>query len=64
MTKSQARLIRLSSRLISRARNTPTLNVCYTCKNGFKCDEWVVTKKASHYTKWYHEKCARSINLI
>jgi len=37
---------------------------CYSCKVKLEVGENIVTKKSGCNTKWYHENCAKRINLI
>lgn len=67
MTKASARPVTLTSKMLSRQRNTLGRAKCASC-----CQEIIeidlntkiVTKKNGNKTKWYHIDCAYRINLV
>lgn len=64
MTKSRPRLIILTKALRTRSKNGRLKDECHFCHGSFTINELIVTKKAGNYASWFHELCAKRINLI
>jgi hypothetical protein len=70
LTISHARLVPLTLRMynqnkaVDRYKTKRCFCECNLCKEKLVVGEIICTKKASCYTKWYHQKCAEKVNLI
>ena len=66
MTKSKARMVILSERMLSRASSIEKndyLIKCRQCNCNFHVGDEIVTKKNKNRTRWYHKKCAEFLNI-
>lgn len=67
MTASKARLIVLSQSMLTKVKNpncSMALANCSLCSKEIDIGSNIITKKSSGYTKWYHEDCAKTVNII
>lgn len=65
MTTKKARLVSVTKGMITRSGHKK----CNLCLKGINESEKIVTKSSSSRTlsfatKWYHEECARRVNII
>jgi hypothetical protein len=64
MTSNKPRLTILSQGMVTRKGNMP----CNLCRGEIAMNSDIVIKTTTtrnkSFKKWYHEKCARSVNII
>lgn len=63
MTKSQARVTVVTKVNMRRAEKSPQLSHCPRCGGGF-CEGLIIVTKKSTKARWYHEDCAKELNII